>query len=62
MYSQLVLVCAPVHGTASKAFSRTTKIELVPFSSVYTMGNLGGKETEYLFNWLIETDLDKAGV
>ena len=55
-------MCASVHGTATKALSRATKIELVPFSPVYAMGNLGGKETECLFDWLIEADLDKAGV
>ena len=58
----MALVRAPVHGTASNAFSRATKIVLVPFSSVFAMGNLKGKETEYSFDWMIETDLDRAGV
>ena len=45
----MVLACASVHDTASKAFSRNTEVVLVPFSSVYAMGNLKGRETEYLF-------------
>ena len=63
MYSKLVIVCASIHGETTKAFpARKTKIKLIPFSAVYAVGELEGKEGEYWGAWLKATDLEKAGV
>ena len=52
-----------MRSAATNAFpGRQTKIKLVPFSKVYAVGELVGKEGEYLAAWMKATDLEKAGV
>ena len=52
-----------MHDATTKAFPACqTKIKLIAFSSAYAAGQLEGKETEYLTDWMEAADLEKAGV
>jgi hypothetical protein len=63
LYSRLVLACATMHGKGAKSFhARTTKVKYVPWTGVYAVGLLEGKETQYLTEWMKTTDLAKAGL